>query len=165
MSLALRNWLKNPAAAPPPEDAEERAVCACFASENICFALGYLKGKAKRVYARCFRSDFSNRQGMSKASRSTLQRPACVLVSATAAVDPVFSGSSSPSTRRENRSTLACGRMRSPSPSARTSCPRPEIIRQRTVRQRLDRRLGRAGDAGDPAMPYAVDDAIVGRGA
>jgi hypothetical protein len=55
-SLALRNWLKNAAAPPAHEDAEERAACACFASENICSALGYLRGKAKRVYTRLFPS-------------------------------------------------------------------------------------------------------------
>jgi hypothetical protein len=58
---------------------------------------------------------------MLKPYHFTLQMPACVTVCATARVEPEVNGSSSPSAPMQNRSVIAVGKMRSPSPVAETS--------------------------------------------
>jgi hypothetical protein len=60
-------------------------------------------------------------QGISKTYRFTGTIPACVTVSPTDLVDPSTSGLSSPSARWTNRSTIAVGSIRSPSPISVTS--------------------------------------------
>jgi hypothetical protein len=61
---------------------------------------------------------------MLKAYRFTLQMPACVKTCATFRVEPEVNGSSSPSVPTQNRSVIAVGKMRSPSPVATRSQPR-----------------------------------------
>jgi hypothetical protein len=63
----------------------------------------------------------SARQGMLKLYFSIRTIPACATVDAIGRVDPSVSASSAPSARRTNRSTIAVGRIRSPSPVSVTS--------------------------------------------
>jgi hypothetical protein len=55
---------------------------------------------------------------MMKAYRATLRIPARVTTCAIARVEPEINGSSSPSAPMQNRSIIAVGKMRSPSPVA-----------------------------------------------
>jgi hypothetical protein len=56
-----------------------------------------------------------------KTHRFILQIPACVTTCASARVEPEVNGSSTPSAPMKNRSMIAVGKMRSPSPVAVTS--------------------------------------------
>jgi len=63
---------------------------------------------------------------MLKAYRFTRQIPACVTVDAIGRVDPSVNGSSAPSARATNRSTIAVGRIRSPALTRRRNADAPE---------------------------------------
>jgi hypothetical protein len=61
------------------------------------------------------------RHCMSKAKRRTLMMPACITVDVTGRVEPSVNATSVPSAPVMNFSTIAVGRIRSPSPVAVTS--------------------------------------------
>jgi hypothetical protein len=67
------------------------------------------------------RSNVPAAWSMLKAYRFTLQTPACVTVDVIGRVDPSVSGSGVPSAPATNLSTMAAGKIRSPSPISLTS--------------------------------------------